>query len=109
MFFFYANKLYIMSKSQKIQIPMPLSTPRIVHLSRTSGFALPGANPGGKIPQVIVKVQAKNSSLKRKLPTSTKSKTGGKSYRKSKKTRKQTKKKGKKHRKSSKKSRKTRK
>tara|TARA_B110000967_G_scaffold118025_1_gene120736 strand:+ start:237 stop:530 length:294 start_codon:yes stop_codon:yes gene_type:complete len=97
-----------MSKSQKIQIPMPLSTPRVVHLSRTSGFALPGANPGGKIPQVIVKVQAKNSSLKRKLP-STKSKTGGKYHRKSKKTRKQTKKKGKKHRRSSKKSRKTRK
>jgi len=109
MLFFYVNKLYIMSYSRKIKIPYPGSVARVVHSASTSGSAHGSANPTGKIPKVVVKVLAKNSSLKRKETK------GGKSYRKkhtmrkAKKSRKQTKKKGKKNRKSSKKSRKTRK
>ena len=108
--FFYANKLYIMSKSQKIHIPFQGSAPRVVHLATTSGIVPGSANPSGKIPKVVVKVRAPNSTLVRRNPTK-----GGKylhkkhTMRKSKKSRKQTKKKGKKYRKSSKKSRKTRK
>ena len=97
-----------MSYSRKIQIPYPGSVARVVHLASTSGNSLGSINPSGKIPRVVVKVQAQKSSLKRK-PSITK---GGKSYRKkhtmrkskkSKKSRKQTKKK------KGKKSRKTRK
>lgn len=90
-----------MSKSQKIHIPFQGSTPRVVHLATTSGYVPGNANPSGKIPKVVVKVRAPNSTLVRKNPTK-----GGKSYRKkhtmrkSKKSHKQTKKKGKKHRKS---------
>lgn len=99
-----------MSNSQKIKIPFLGSTPRVVHLSRTSGNVSGSTNPSGKIPKVVVKVRAPKSTLVRKNPTK-----GGKYLRKkhtmrrSKKSRKQTKKKGKKYRKSSMKSRKTRK
>ena len=109
MLFFYVNKLYIMSYSRKIKIPYPGSVARVVHSASTSGSAHGSANPTGNIPNVVVKVLAENSSLKRKKTK------GGKSYRKkhtmrkAKKSRKQTKKKGKKNRKSSKKSKKTRK
>ena len=99
-----------MSKSQKIQIPFLGSTPRVIHMATTtSGIVSESANPGGKIPKVVVKFRAPKSTLRRKETK------GGKYYRKKntmrkyKKSRKQTKKKGKKHRKSSKKSRKIRK
>jgi len=100
-----------MSKSHnKIYIPLRGSA-KVIHAADTSGSAHGSENPTGKIPNVVVKVQA-NSPFK---PKETRSKKGGKYHhkkhtmRRSKKLRKQTKKKGKKHRKSSKKSRKTRK
>ena len=95
--------------NNKIRIPFSGSTPRVVHMASTSGIVSGSANPGGKIPKVVVKFRAPKSTLRRKETK------GGKYYRKKntmrkyKKSRKQTKKKGKKHRKSSKKSRKTRK
>ena len=108
--FFYANKLYTMSKSQKIQIPFPGSTPRVVHMAASSLGNVSGTtNPIGKIPTVVVKFKAPKSTLKRKGTIGGKYRHKKKhTMRKSKKSRKQTKKKGKSHQKNSNKSRKSR-